>query len=295
MTGITSLNNFEFEAGGTRVWRAYNIGPGKFFTSAELKKFGNPQGPTNLRILQPFSQPSRPVGALRLAQPGPSSGEEPAHPQEEQPTCESTEVSQFACPEEGCVKVYQSYNTLQRHLDVGKHLLKLERETTYDEIKRKWTATCKSVTGSYVRGEASTSTSNQSTSGAKLGPRIDAGWALKKSKKVTRFSGNVRQYLLAIFLQGEESGKKATPHDVATRMKTVSKEEGGKMFEKSEWLSESQIARYFSRLSALNKSGRLPRDASGTAVHTDSDAYESFTAEADQERIRMQIRRDLDL
>ena len=174
MTGIKSLNNFEFEAGGARVWRAYNIGPGKFFTSAELKKFGNPQGRTSLRILQPFSQPSRPVGALRLAQPGPSSGEEPAHPQEEQPTCESTEVSQFACPEEGCVKVYQSCNTLQRHLDVGKHLLKLERETTYDEMKRKWTATCKSVTGSYVRGEASTSTSNPSTSGAKLGPRIDA-------------------------------------------------------------------------------------------------------------------------
>ena len=67
------------------------------------------------------------------------------------------------------------------------------------------------------------------------------------------------------------------------------------MFERSEWLSESQIARYFSRLSALNKSGRLPRDASRTAVHTDSDAYESFSAEADQERIRMQIRRELDL
>ena len=56
-------------------------------------------------------------------------------------------------PLEGCrVKVYQSYDTLQCHLHVGNHLLKLERETAYDKIKGKWTAACKSVAGSYVRG-----------------------------------------------------------------------------------------------------------------------------------------------
>ena len=34
----------------------------------------------------------------------------------------------FGCPEEGCIKVYQSHSSLQRHLDVGKHLFTLERE-----------------------------------------------------------------------------------------------------------------------------------------------------------------------
>ena len=59
----------------------------------------------------------------------------------------------FAFPlKDAGVKVYQSYDTLQCHLHVGKHLLKLERETAYDKIKGKWTAACKSVAGSYVRG-----------------------------------------------------------------------------------------------------------------------------------------------
>ena len=32
MSGIQSLNNFSFESGGLRVWKAYDVGPGKRFT-----------------------------------------------------------------------------------------------------------------------------------------------------------------------------------------------------------------------------------------------------------------------
>ena len=53
--------------------------------------------------------------------------------------------------EEGCIKVYQSHSSLQRHLDVGKHLLALERELTKYVIKKKWAETCKSISGSYMR------------------------------------------------------------------------------------------------------------------------------------------------
>jgi len=35
----------------------------------------------------------------------------------------------FTCPEEGCIKVYQSFAALQRHLDLGKKLIRLECET----------------------------------------------------------------------------------------------------------------------------------------------------------------------
>ena len=56
--------------------------------------------------------------------------------QPEAPPMEPTEGIQreenviFGCPEEGCIKVYQSHSSVQRHLDVGKHLLALEREST---------------------------------------------------------------------------------------------------------------------------------------------------------------------
>ena len=42
---------------------------------------------------------------------------------------EEEERVSFGCPEEGCIKVYQSHSSLQRHLDAGKHLLALERES----------------------------------------------------------------------------------------------------------------------------------------------------------------------
>lgn len=39
MTGIQALNNFLFEPAGLRAWKAYNVGTGKFFSLAQLKKY----------------------------------------------------------------------------------------------------------------------------------------------------------------------------------------------------------------------------------------------------------------
>ena len=55
MTGIQALNNFWFEPAGLRAWKAYNVGTGKFFSLAQLKKYGTPQGPTGIKEPQPFS------------------------------------------------------------------------------------------------------------------------------------------------------------------------------------------------------------------------------------------------
>ena len=96
----------------------------------------------------------------------------------------------FGCPEEGCIKVYQSDSSLQRHLDVGKHLLALEREYMYDVIKKKWAETCKSMSGSYMEaahlstsGSASVSLSQSQDTPA----TADMGWALKKDQEVCAF------------------------------------------------------------------------------------------------------------
>jgi len=57
MSGIQSLNNFSFESGGLRVWKVYDVGPGKRFTPAQVNRLGTPQGTTDLRVEQPFSVP----------------------------------------------------------------------------------------------------------------------------------------------------------------------------------------------------------------------------------------------
>ena len=133
MSGIRSLNNFSFESGVLRVWKAYDVGLGKCFTPAQVNRFGIPQGPTDLRVEQPFSVPQEEVGAFRSTtlrgkhrQPQPSTTQSV---EEELPNVEATRVY-FACPEDGCKKTYQSFANLQKHMDVGKHLLRLERETT---------------------------------------------------------------------------------------------------------------------------------------------------------------------
>ena len=72
--------------------------------------------------------------------------------EDESPAGEATKVY-FSCFDDGCTKTYQSYGKLQKHLDPGKRLFRLERETTYNTVKKKWADTCPDVSGSYLRKE----------------------------------------------------------------------------------------------------------------------------------------------
>ena len=196
------------------------------------------------------------------------------------------------------IKVYQSFAALQRHLDLGKHLIRLERETQYDQVKRKWAETCQSLTGGYLQSVSYTSaaaTDNQH--GSQNVPSTEEGWALKKVRNVSHFSENVRNYLREVFLLGEETGHKANPGDVATRMKGLRDGSGKKRFQKKEWLSTVQISRYFSRLSTLHKSGRLLDDTAAASAHADDDEDEDdvLATEATAIKTRQQIRLELEL
>ena len=68
-------------------------------------------------------------------------------------------------------------------------------------------------------------------------PTADMGWILKNTKKSVHFTTKVRQYLHEVFLQGEETGNKATAENVAARMRSMRTAEGTKVFTKDEWLT----------------------------------------------------------
>ena len=141
------------ESGDIIAWRAYNVGPGKLFSAASLALLGTPQGPTNLQVLQPFGTPNMLTGVFRA--PSGTQEQQPAAPSMELRAVEGIQLVEkvsvvFGCPEEGWVKVYQSHSSLQRPSDAGKHLLALEREFTYDVIKKKWAEMCKLVSVSYM-------------------------------------------------------------------------------------------------------------------------------------------------
>ena len=306
LSGIQSLNNFLYtESGAIVAWRAYNVGPRKVFSVPLLARLGTPQGPTNLQVVQELSSPDMLTGVFRA--PSVAREQQPETPPMEPTAAEEEESVIFGCPEEGCIKVYQSQSSLQRHLDVGKHLLALERESMYDVIKKKWAETCKSIFGSYMEATHPSTSGSASVSLSQSEdtlPTADIGWTLKKTKKSVHFTTKVRQFLCEVFLQGEETGNKATAEDVAARMRSMRTTEGTKVFTKDEWLTFTQISRYFSRLAALNRSGALYRteEARPTPTEPVTEGGESedeeedpYVAEAPIIRTRLQIRRELEL
>ena len=67
------------------------------------------------------------------------------------------------------------------------------------------------------------------------------------------------ELFLELFLFGEETGRKVTPHDASRRIRTLCREGNNqRLFDKEEWLSAQQIASYFARLATLEKTGKLP-------------------------------------
>jgi len=75
-------------------------------------------------------------------------------------------------------------------------------------------------------------------------------------------------------------------------MKSVRSANGNKLFRNDEWLSTLQVARYFSRLSALNKRGVLKRNVS---VPQEEGEDLDYVSEIEAMETRFQISRELEL
>ena len=77
---------------------------------------------------------------------------------------------------------------------------------------------------------------------------------LAKKRRSNRFSERVKSFLVEQFMIGEETGRKVTQVEAATRMRSPRNETGNRKFGKGEWLIPQQITSYFSRLAAMKKS-----------------------------------------
>ena len=189
---------------GRRVWRAYDVGPGNFYSEAQLARFGTPQGPTDLVITKPFSRPVIEAGTYQQRRESPRAISEHG-PSQEQPHPSQTEEEseKFSCPEEGCIKTFQSFAALQRHLDVCKHMLKLAEESERNR-------------GVYVPGQTAAKDSDDQS----LAGQLEPGWALWRARKSVAFSEKAKNYLVDVFWTRDELGKKANASEVASRMKS---------------------------------------------------------------------------
>ena len=273
--GISLLNNFEYEANGIRAWRAFNVGPGKLIPWSQFGEVSDL--PEELEIVdQPsqnlISNPSFRGVTHRHVTKMPTQGLKAAD-KVTSGTDKDNESEQaallFPCPEEGCVKSYTQFSSLQTHLDTGKHKRRPEHETLYDKAKRMYASKLTDHSGSVHTVQLHCEESPEQTQCFSLPPM---GWALKKITKKTRFTEKQNEFLKQQFEIGEQCGRKADPNDVSKLMRSARDEFGGRRFKLDEVLTPQQVSSFFSRLAAqkrLATCGTYCGDAAEEAIVED--------------------------
>ena len=266
--GVLMFSNFKFCADGIRMWKAFNVGEGKFVRYDKLMKRGTSQGSTRLEVIEPFTSPRVSTGFLY---------------KNSKTTENKSEPCEFSCPLPGCIKLFKTTTALQNHQDFGKHIFCTQKDSTHDSIKRKWAKACTNIRPSYIPFNKNLEGLSQEE--CREYPTAEPGWALKKNKKTGRFSEHVKEYLLKLFLDGEETGNKSDPAVVASNLKSLRGPDGVKLFSSKDWLSAQQVTSYFSRLSSVAKSGKLSLNKK--AVIEEEDMLDALVERGERESMRV--------
>ena len=143
--------------------------------------------------------------------------------------------------------MFLRHSSLQRHLDCGKHDRALERETLMDRASMAYAEKLEGHAPSVPEAVANT----RPDSMLRVVKNLSMGWALKSSNaRRSRFTASQKTYLTTKFKLGEQSGQKADPASVARAMVSAKDASGNRLFTSDDFLSGTQIAGFFSRLSA---------------------------------------------
>lgn len=180
---------------------------------------------------------------------------EELHVPEEAHAAAEEETLVFACPQDGCVKVYQRLSSLEKHLSLEKCTRSLEKRTLLDLAKLGYKSHLEEGEGCISIAAAVTVSKEAS---ADLS--IQEGWALKCAKKAYRFNEQQKAYLDAKFAIGQTTGRKLDGDVVSRDMRRAQGTDGVRLFKVSEFLTPQQISSYFSRLAAKVRQ-QIPDDA----------------------------------
>lgn len=246
---FSDLHNFKFEEKGLRTWKAYNVGPGKFISWDSL--YIQHQGATNMSLQggQEFFNTSETRQLTHKKNKSQTSSDDSHDDQE----------SLFVCHEEGCSYNSDTYSDLELHIDVGLHDTNPKgNESLFDGFRRDWAAKFAGI-DNYTKAKTCIKPDELSyLCYHNTTCSLNKGWALKARIVNVRFSENFRSYLIAKFDLGERTGMKADPEHVSSEMRCAKSENGERRFTRQEWLSKTQIAGFFSRLSASRKKSTVP-------------------------------------
>ena len=264
---VSLLHNFAFEEKGIRAWRAYDVGDGRFiaYDSLDIEA----QHHTGLKVIHPFGGRSKEKGIVGAS----------ARPK----------ADIFPCFESDCVLTFRSEAEAEAHMDTAEHMRVLESESLYDSIRKKWAAT---VTGVTPHAQQSSDPDHHSIGSGSAG-RLPLGWALKTVRKSVRMTEKVKAFLVRKFNAGATSGQKADPIQVSKDMKFAKDESGKSLFNADEWRTSSQVASFFSRLSALQRQTEALKGREGERETAEDDDMAAWESEAAMEALKVAVLSDM--
>ena len=158
----------------------------------------------------------------------------------------------FACPNEGCIRVYKRYGSMVNHVTYGKCEFQPERESLMDTAK---IMCSKKLWG----GEFSVNMGNTGSAATVIPipyshKKEEEGWALRATNEAKAFSEKQRKFLEEKFMLGETTGRKLDPVTVARQMKIARDVDGQRLFSHEEVLSSTQIQSFFSKRAKFKNS-----------------------------------------
>lgn len=149
----------------------------------------------------------------------------------------------FSCPNEGCVRVFQRFSSLERHLSFERCSKSLERQTLLDIAKTQYAFLLEEGVGKMPTLKSrELHVTDVSIS------KAEEGWALKEARKSYRFNEAQKSYLEAKYNIGQTTGRKLDAETLAREMRRSIGPDGNRLFRVSEFLTSQQVSSFFSRL-----------------------------------------------
>ena len=250
---FSAMHDFSYQQDGLRVWKAFQVGPGKLIPWDEI--YMKHQGTTDLITEQEN------FGFTPRVTHGSAHDSGDAE--------SSSELGLvLECPDPACARTLKSVEEMELHISIGQHT-----ESVYDKLKRG----CVEKFSSLTLSEDDSTNVIERQGSEPFQSSLSEGWALHKPKGgPVRFSEKVRQYLTSKFEIGEQSGRKEDPGKVSQDMRKAKGEKGERLFFWEEWLTKARIRRFFSRLSSSKRRRAGP---SASTVVDDKSGEESIDEE----------------
>ncbi|CAB4029913.1 SURP and G-patch domain-containing 1, partial [Paramuricea clavata] len=285
--GVSLINDIQFKTEEMKVWRAYDVGHGKSVPYSNFTQTKKTELPSLTKITDV------PSTNLVFCEVTPRkchvAKDKDTKTSADDDSSDADEDTLFTCPEDGCVKTFQRFSSLQKHLDGGRHKYALERESFLDKAMLRYAENLESGAASIV-GQV-----EEIAEESKV-PSIKMGWALKRvSTSRHRFNEKQKKYLIDIFLLGEQTGQKADASDVSKSMRKARNADGSLLFLSNEYLTSQQITSFFSRTAA--KKSIQVTSASNLDLDDDDDLDDLVSAMAEKElqQMREEILNDISI